>query len=162
MSLETIGQPDVIPDHPPVTELHAVSGEWVVLHSTLGPTCHMHEKEISSLSWCNTNSFYSPISHPLPLSLEEQEYGRTREKMKVEVEVKVEDKVKGMQSKAINSSRSSHPYLRIMVSSWALISLVEGFSQTLILISHACMDHRVWWPLIHHKGKMCSIPYHGV
>ena len=68
----------------------------------------------------------------------------------------------GMQSKAINSSRSSHPYLMIMVRSWALISLVEDFSQTLISISHACMDHGVWWPLIHHKGKMCSSPYHGV
>ena len=68
MSSETIGQPDVTPDHPPVTELHAVSREWAVLHSILGPTCHMHEKEISSLSWCNTNSFHSPISHHLSLS----------------------------------------------------------------------------------------------
>jgi len=51
MSSETTGQFDVIPDHPAVTELHAVSGEWAILHSTLGPTYHMHEMDTQNLSW---------------------------------------------------------------------------------------------------------------
>jgi hypothetical protein len=160
MSSETTGQSDVIPDHLPVTEQHAVSGEWAVLHSTLGPTCHMHEMDTPNLSWSNTNPFHSPISHPL--SLKEQEWGRTREKMKVGNGDEGGRGSVGMQSKIIISSRSSHPYLMIMVSSWALISLVEDFSQTLISTSHACMEHGVWWPLIHHKGKVCSTSHHEV
>ena len=139
-----------------------MSGEWAVLYSTLAPTYHMHEMDTPNLSWSSTNPFHSPISHPLPLSLKEQEWGRTREKMKVGNGDEGGRWSEGMQSKIIISSRSSHPYLMIMASLWALISLVEDFSQTLISISHACMNHGVWWPLTHHKGKMCSTPYHGV
>jgi len=106
-----------------------------------------------SLSWSNTNSFHSPISHPLPLSLEEQEWGRTRKRRWRWNGDGGGRWNEGMQTKAILSSRSSHPYLMIMVSSWALISLVEDFSLTLISISHACMNHGVWWPLTHHKGN---------
>ena len=114
-----------------------------------------------SLSWSNTSSFYSYISHPLPLSLEEQEWGRTRKRRWRWNGDGGGRWSEGKQSKAIISSRSSHPYLMIMVSSWALTSLVEDFSQTLISISHACMNHGVWWPLTHLKRKMCSTPYHG-
>ena len=161
-SSETIGQSDVIPDHLPVNELHVVSGEWAVLYSTLGPTCHMHEMDTPNLSWSSTNPIHSPISHPLPHSLKEQEWGRTREKMTVGNGDEGGRWSEGMQSKIIISSGSSHPYLLIKVSSWALISLVEDFSQTLISTSHACMEHGVWWPLIHHKGKVCSISYQEI
>ena len=155
MSSETNRQFDVTPDHPPVTELHAMSGEWAVLHSTLGPTYHMHKKEISSLSWSSTNLFHSPISHPLPLSLEEQEWGRTG-KRRWRWKMKWRNAIQGHQLIKVKPSLShDHGYLMSShLFSWR-------FSQTLISISHACMNRGVWWPLTHHKGKMCLTPYHG-
>ena len=62
-----------------------------------------------------------------------------------------------MQSKNITSSSPTYPHLMIMVSSWALISISWKFSQTLISSFHACMDHGVWWHLIHHKGKIKAL-----
>jgi len=40
---ENTGQSNVMPNHPIVSELHAVSGEWPVLNSTIDSTCHMHK-----------------------------------------------------------------------------------------------------------------------
>ena len=39
------------------------------------------------------------------------------------------------------------------LSSW----IVGNLSQTLISIFHACMEHGVWWHLIHHKGKIKAL-----
>ena len=137
--------------------------EWGMSYPALNPWPHL------SYAWNGYSKSqlkqHQPISlsHFSPsLSLKEQEWGRTREKMKIGNGDEGGRWSEGMQSKIIISSRSSHPYLMIMVSSWAIISLVEDFSQTLISTSHACMDHGVWWPLIHHKGKGCSTPYNGV
>ena len=87
------------------------------------------------------NPTHSPISH-LPLSLKEQEQGRTRER-KWRLEMKVEDEVK-----TCNPRPSSHQAQLILISrSWLaheLPSWLFGiFSQTLISIFHACMDHGV-------------------
>ena len=97
---------------------------------------------MGSLAEAIPNSTHSPISH-LPLSLKEQEQGRTRER-KWRLEMKVEDEVK------ICNPRSSPHQAQVILISWSWLAhelssqLVGNFSQTLISIFHACMDHGVW------------------
>ena len=140
------------------------------LHSTLGHTCHMHEMEDGIISWSNSQlNLFSHFS-PFSLFLKEHEQGRTRER-NWRLEVKVEDEVK-----TCNPRPSSHQAQLILIS-WSWLAhelssqLVGNFSQTLISIFHACMDHGVWWHFINHKGcwylpsrkesKVCSISHQG-
>jgi hypothetical protein len=59
--------------------------------------------------------------------------------------------------------RSSPHQAQLILISWSWLAhelssqLVGNFSQTLISIFHASMDHGVWWHLIHHKGKIKAL-----
>jgi hypothetical protein len=59
--------------------------------------------------------------------------------------------------------RSSLHQAQLILTSWSWLAdelsswLFSNLSQTLILIFHGCMDHGVWWHLIHHKGKIKAL-----
>ena len=71
--------------------------------------------------------------------------------------MEVEDGVKAC------NPRSSLHQAQLILTSWSWLAhelsswLIRNLSQTLISIFHACMDHGVWWHLIHHKGKIKTL-----
>ena len=119
--------PASISDYSPNVWTATVSGEWVVLHLLMVPHVISTKVESKASTEAAPTQHTLPFLIPPPLS-KKQEQGRTRER-KWRFERKMEDEVKASYPRSsFHQAQVILLLSMVMVSSWALISIIWIFS----------------------------------